>query len=135
MALARGVSNVIGKMLMSRTYEENPEFIRLLNLIEEGFTLLLNATYCNVYESLKYIPYLNEPYKKIKRNHSETSKYFERIVREQEGTFDENHIRDIVDAFLLQKQKNDAQNKNCYFDGKLVNKANVIFHTTLTNLK
>lgn len=105
-------------MLMSTTYEENPEFIRLLNLIEEGFTLLLGATYCNVYKSLKYLPYWNRPYRKIKKNHAETSSYFERIVKEHEKTFDENNIRDIVDAFLVQMIKCKAENRKCYFDSK-----------------
>lgn len=117
-ALARNISNIIGTMLMSTTYEENPEFIRLLNLIEEGFTLLLGATYCNVYKSLKYLPYWNRPYRKIKRNHAETSSYFERIVKEHEKTFDENNIRDIVDAFLVQMKKCKAENRKCYFDSK-----------------
>ncbi|XP_015920197.2 cytochrome P450 18a1 [Parasteatoda tepidariorum] len=117
--LTRGVSNVVGLMLMNKTFETATEdFQRMVLLIEEGFTLLTTAIPVNYISFLRYIPFWNHGYIKMKQNKAETEAYFAKIVEEHKRTFDPNNIRDFIDAFLLEKQKAENEQKENFFTEK-----------------
>ncbi|XP_076312336.1 cytochrome P450 18a1-like isoform X1 [Tachypleus tridentatus] len=114
--IARAVSNVVGSLLMSVTYsKEDPRFTRLLELIEEGFRLLTLAVPVNFIPVLRYIPGGNYAYQKIKQNREETAAYFQEVAEEHKHTLDPQDLRDFVDAYLVQLQENQNDNKESYF--------------------
>ncbi len=117
MPLARSVSNIIGSVLMSVTYEEEggEGFSRLHSLIDEGFKLLTVGAYVNFIPFLKYVPLLNAPYTKIRANMRETRAYFSRIARQHKDTLDPQRPRDFVDAFYLQQGRSFSGNTSFFF--------------------
>ncbi|XP_054715394.1 cytochrome P450 18a1-like [Uloborus diversus] len=114
--LARAVSNVVGSMLMSVTFEQHDSgFERLLSLIDEGFKLLTLAVPVNFIPLLRYVPSCNYAYQKIKRNKAETAAYFAEVADSHKQSLDSGNVRDFVDAFYLQQKKAEESNKKSYF--------------------
>ncbi|XP_076348012.1 cytochrome P450 18a1-like [Tachypleus tridentatus] len=115
-AIARAVSNVVGSLLMSVTYsKEDPRFTRLLELIDEGFRLLTLAVPVNFIPMLRYIPGGSYAYHKIKENRQESAAYFKEVAEEHKRTLDHSKIRDFVDAYLVQLQESQDENKESFF--------------------
>ena len=135
--LACAVSNVVGSLLMSMTFKssEDKTFLRLLNLMEEGFKLFTLAMPVNFFPFLRFVPGVNYAYQKIIQNRTETSSYFKKIVDEHRRTLDSEQVRDFVDAYLVQQQKIKAANQHSYFsEEQLIQVMNDIFSAGLENV-
>ena len=135
--IACAVSNVIGSLLMSMTFKssEDKTFLRLLNLMEEGFKLFTLAAPVNFFPFLRFVPGVNYAYKKIIQNRTETSSYFKKIVDEHRNTLDGTQVRDFVNAYLVQEQKIKASNQRSYFsEEQLIQVLNDIFSAGLENV-
>ncbi|XP_055927373.1 cytochrome P450 18a1-like [Argiope bruennichi] len=114
--IARAVSNVVGTMLMSVTFDESDEgFKRLLYLIEDGFKHLTVAVPVNFMPVLRYLPIVRSAYKKIQSNKKETDAYFAQVARRHKETLDPENVRDFVDAFFVKQAEVKHQNKETFF--------------------
>lgn len=131
--IAKSVSSVVGSVLMSVTYsEKNSSFMRLLDLIDEGFRLLTISVPVNFIPALRFVPGCNYGYLKIKQNRQETASYFLKVAEEHLKTLDPSNIRDFVDAYLVQLKKTQDEGKNTYFsDEQLVQVMGDIFSAGL----
>ncbi|GBM10395.1 Cytochrome P450 18a1 [Araneus ventricosus] len=114
--IARAVSNVVGTMLMSVTFNESDQgFKRLLYLIEDGFKHLTVAAPVNFMPSLRHLPIVRSAYKKIQSNKKETDAYFAHVARRHKETLDPENIRDFVDSFFVKQAEARRQNKDTFF--------------------
>lgn len=120
---------------MSMTFDdkEDKEFLRLLELMDEGFKLFTVAMPVNFVPLFRYIPGVNYAYQKIKGNRSETSEFFRKIADEHRASLDRDNIRDIVDAYLVRQEKASAdQEKETYFsEAQLLQIMNDLFSAGL----
>lgn len=132
--IARAVSNVVGSLLMSMTFDdkEDKTFLRLMELIDEGFKLFTVAMPVNFVPLFRYIPGVNYAYQKIKYNRNETSNFFKGIADEHRSTLDADNIRDVVDAYLIEAKKADRESKLNYFsEAQLIQIMNDLFSAGL----
>lgn len=109
--IARAVSNVVGSLLMSMTFDkkDDRQFLRLLELIDEGFKLFTVAMPVNFVPLFRFIPGVNYAYKKIKSNRAETSEFFKNIADDHKSSLDKDNVRDVVDAYLIQQEKSSQE--------------------------
>lgn len=117
---------------MSMTFDdkEDKDFLRLLELIDEGFKLFTVAMPVNFVPLFRYIPGVNYAYHKIKRNRCETSEFFRKIADQHRSSLDPDNIRDIVDAYLVRQAKD--KNKETYFsEAQLIQIMNDLFSAGL----
>lgn len=133
--IARAVSNVVGSLLMSVTFDkkEDKQFFRLLELIDEGFKLFTVAMPVNFIPLFRYIPGVNYAYQKIKSNREETSEFFKRIADEHRRTLDPENIRDIVDAYLIQQDValSEGKKETYFSEAQLIQIMNDLFSAGL----
>ncbi|RWS26441.1 cytochrome P450-like protein 20 [Leptotrombidium deliense] len=115
--IACAVSNVIGSLLISLTLknEEDENFRKLLELIDEGFKHVTVAMPVNFIPILRYIPIVNSAVQKIKQNREQTGEYFKNLVENHRKTLDPSNLRDICDAYLVQQEKVQNNGKKSYF--------------------
>ena len=130
--IARAVSNVVGSLLMSMTFDdrEDKNFLRLLELIDEGFKLFTVAMPVNFVPLFRYIPGVNYAYRKIKGNRAETSEFFRKIADQHRASLDPDNIRDIVDAYLV-RQAEDRKQETYFSEAQLIQIMNDLFSAGL----
>ena len=132
--IARSVSNVVGSLLMSMTFDDkdDKDFWRLLELIDEGFKLFTVAMPVNFIPIFRYIPGFNYAYEKLKSNRNETSGFFKNIADEHRKSLDSDNIRDVVDAYLVQQDKASKEKKENFFsEAQLIQIMNDLFSAGL----
>jgi 26-hydroxylase len=120
---------------MSMTFDDNEDkdFLRLLELMEEGFKLFTVAMPVNFVPLFRYIPGVNYAYQKIKGNRAETSDFFRKIADQHRASLDPDNIRDIVDAYLVrQAAASEEEHKESYFsEAQLIQIMNDLFSAGL----
>lgn len=132
--IARSVSNVVGSLLMSMTFDnkDDKEFLRLLQLIDEGFKLFSVAMPVNFIPIFRYIPGFSYAYQKLRMNRDETSSFFKNIADDHRKSLDSDNIRDIVDAYLVQQDKASKEKKENFFsEAQLIQIMNDLFSAGL----
>ncbi|OTF79475.1 cytochrome P450-like protein [Euroglyphus maynei] len=134
--LACAASNVIGSLLMSMTFKSSDrKFRRIIELMEEGFRLFAIAMPVNFFPLFRFVPLVNYAYRKMQSNRDETSGYFHEIVEEHRQTLDPEHIRDFVDAYLVQHDRIKESGQDSFFSEKqLIQVMNDIFSAGLENV-
>lgn len=114
------ISNVICSIIMGvRFHHGDSRFKRFMDLIEEGFKLFGSIAAVNFIPIMRYLPCLRKVQNKISENRAEMAGFFQETVDQHRVTFDENNIRDLVDAYLLEIQKAKAEGREALlFQGK-----------------
>ena len=115
MYLKNASANVICSMLMSKRYHyNNPQFIRFMKLHDEGFKLFVRADIANYIPCLSYLSSFKIAFEKLKDNHAQSSQMLRDIILERRKTFDPNHIKDILDSYLLEEHRAHDEGRNVY---------------------
>ncbi|KAL1450393.1 hypothetical protein WDU94_002764 [Cyamophila willieti] len=111
--LATSISNVICSIVMSvRFKNEDPQFERFMNLIDEGFKLFESMAVVNFLPFVKYFPSLRKTKKTLSKNRDEMGEYFQEKIDEHRTTFDSNNIRDVLDSYLFEIEKAKSENRS-----------------------
>ncbi|KAI4461068.1 cytochrome p450 [Holotrichia oblita] len=114
------ISNVICDIIMSVRFSHNDaRFRRLMDLIEEGFKLFGTLSPVLFIPVLKYLPKLKDTRQKIIENREEMGVFLQETIDEHRRTFDSSHVRDLLDAYLLEIHKaNEEGTGQDLFEGK-----------------
>ena len=111
------ISNVICSLAFGRHYDHDDERLhRLLAMINANFTS--SAGLLNIFPALRHIP--GDPFGakiRIERIRN-VLKFLREIVEEHRKSFDEDNIRDYIDAYLVE-QKRQVDVKDSTFTGKI----------------
>ncbi|XP_065343664.1 cytochrome P450 18a1 [Cloeon dipterum] len=106
------ITNVICSLLMSvRFKQDDPRFIRFTELIEEGFKLFSNVMMVGDFPFLRHLPGFNSACKKIEQNKEEMGGFFQEMVNQHRDTFDPEHMRDLIDTYLLEIKKAESEGR------------------------
>lgn len=111
--------NIMCAMVFGKRFEHtDPKFVKILNALEEnlkanGFVGLLNFI-----PSLKYIPGDLFNVNRTMKNVKYVEDRLQELIDEHHETFDENNIRDYVDAFIKEMRSQD-KGDNFTFTGTL----------------
>ncbi|XP_078597942.1 cytochrome P450 2U1-like [Branchiostoma floridae x Branchiostoma japonicum] len=102
------VSNVICSIVFGSRYEyDDPKFIRLIEAIDHFFSIPRSgsALLPSLIPILRYIPAVNRNFLKLREVEAYIGTHILEQIQEHEATFDPNDIRDLIDAFLLEKRR------------------------------
>lgn len=100
---AVSTSNVICNLLMSvRFTRDDPKFAKFNYMIEEGMRLFGKLFTVDYIPITQYLPAMRSAKDKININRQEMFGFYKEIIDEHRKTFDRNHIRDLVDTYLLE---------------------------------
>nr|AGT57831.1 cytochrome P450 18a1 [Leptinotarsa decemlineata] len=99
---AVNVSNVICGMMMSVKFSHNDvQFIRFMNLIEEGFRLFGSLEVANFIPTLRILPFcFGGVVAKIEQNRAEMAEYMQEKIDDHKKTFDPGNPRDLLDMYV-----------------------------------
>lgn len=102
-----------------RFHHDDLKFKRFMDLIDEGFKLFASLTAANYISLLRHLPFIHYTRNKISQNRAEMGDFFQDIINEHKAAYDENNIRDVVDAYLyeIQQAKNESRDYQL-FQGK-----------------
>ena len=132
--LAKTVTNIVCSLLMGFRFrtEEDRHFKRLIELMDEGFKLLNVTMISNFFPLTRHLPYISHTFKKIKRNHAESGRYFKKITDEHRNTLDPFNIRDVCDAYLKEQDRIKLDGvKNYFSEQQLIQIMNDLFSAGL----
>lgn len=118
-SLCLAITNVISSLMMSVRFEPNdPRFERYMHMVDEGFKLFGMLRPVSLFLPRRHLQDERKIQQKIKNNHQEIAEYFQNIIDEHRSTFDQNFVRDLVDAYLLEiKHAQDAGTIGQLFEG------------------
>ncbi|KAL0108030.1 hypothetical protein PUN28_014950 [Cardiocondyla obscurior] len=119
-SLAVSISNVICSLTMSvRFHNGDLNFKRFMDLIDEGFRLFASLTSANYITLFRHLPWIHGTRDRIARNRGEMAQFFQSIIDHHREHYDEDNIRDIVDAYLCEIKQTEKENPDYQiFEGK-----------------
>ncbi|VEN45941.1 unnamed protein product [Callosobruchus maculatus] len=117
---AVSISNVICDVLMSvRFSHTDAKFIRFMNLIDEGFKLFGSLEAALFIPFLRHFPGYATTLQKFAKNREEMAKFLQETIDEHKKTFNPEHLRDLLDTYLYEIQKANAEgNGHDLFGGR-----------------
>nr|CAH7768007.1 unnamed protein product [Callosobruchus chinensis] len=117
---AVSISNVICDVLMSvRFSHTDAKFIRFMNLIDEGFKLFGSLEAALFIPFLRHLPGYATTLQKFAKNREEMAKFLQETIDEHKKTFNPEHLRDLLDTYLYEIQKANAEgNGHDLFGGR-----------------
>lgn len=123
------VTNVICSIIMSVRFDRGDNrFKRFMFLVEEGFKLFGSIAFVNYIPVLRFMPWLMSITQKLRANRREMADFFQNTVDQHRETFDENNIRDLVDAYLQEIDTAKAEGREAtLFQGKNQGKLKLVF--------
>lgn len=83
--------------------------------MDEGFRLLNITMISNFFPFTRHLPYISHTFKKIKRNHAESGRYFKQITDEHRSTLDPFNIRDVCDAYIKEHDRIQADGRRSHY--------------------
>ncbi|XP_062602734.1 cytochrome P450 2B4-like isoform X1 [Saccostrea cucullata] len=108
--LKASTANVICSLLFGKRFDyDDTRFKRLMYLLSKSFSSVTTASSVFLFPSLRNIKIFNiDP---VLENIRATRTFLDEIIEEHRRHFDENHIDDFIDAFILeQKQRSNEIN-------------------------
>ncbi|KAK7085939.1 hypothetical protein SK128_008549 [Halocaridina rubra] len=119
--LCNASTNVICSILMSVRFQPNlpnfPNYLRLKALHDEGFKLFLKCDIASYVPVVKYMPSVVENFQRLMANHDESLEMIHEIIKQRRKIFDPDHIRDILDSYLLEEYRAKEEDR-VLFEGK-----------------
>lgn len=90
-----------------------------MDLIQEGFKLFASVASINYIPIMRYVPWKRGIRNKISQNREEMANFFQETIDEHRETFDKNSPRDLLDAYLIEIQQAEEEDRaNQLFQGK-----------------
>ncbi|XP_055334479.1 cytochrome P450 2C15-like [Paramacrobiotus metropolitanus] len=134
--LANAVSNVIAFMLFGDTFEENDNrFKMFVEHINKNLAEVFGVAAIEVYPWLRHIPPFTKRFQGVNDRVKEALGVLKDLALDHKKSFDNNHIRDYIDAFYSKQASGSAS----FTDEQLVRNLGDLyiagFETTTTFLK
>ncbi|XP_069461878.1 cytochrome P450 2K4-like [Ambystoma mexicanum] len=117
MIMNASIANIIVAILLGHRFDyQEPAFLRLMSLINEGIRILGTPTIA-LFNAFPYLGFLLGEKKTLIRNVEEIDSFTKTVFMESLGQLDANNQRNFIDAFLV-RQKEEKSNPETYFDDK-----------------
>jgi 26-hydroxylase len=85
-----------------RFTREDPKFIKFNRMIEEGMVLFGKIHTVDYIPITQYLPAVQSAKHQIADNRRQMFEFYKEVIENHRKTFDEDNIRDLVDAYLLE---------------------------------
>lgn len=138
--IVTSTSNVMCAMIFGKRFEHSdPKFVKIVNALEENFKVNGFVGLLNFIPILKYIPgdlfNVNRTLKNVKY----VEDMFQELIDEHHESYDENNIRDYVDAFIKEMGRQDRGDNSTFTDEQLLKCVGDLFiagmETTATTIR
>jgi hypothetical protein len=117
--LMTSAANIICQILFGRRYSyDDKAFLRYCTRFRENINLMGQDNPMTIIHSLRHLPGDLFHYNQVMRNVNEVNTFLETQIREHKEQFDPDNIMDFLDAYILEKQRQDAKNPNNPFTGR-----------------
>ena len=114
------ISNIMCSINFGQRYNHDDQtFLSLLDKINQNLSNENAMFVATILPFVRYIPGDPCRIKKMLGNVDVVQDSLRQIVKEHEETFDENNLRDYIDAFL-KKMRTEKDNPNTTFDGVIL---------------
>ena len=116
--LNASTANVICSLLFGRRFDyDDTRFKRLIDLLSKSFSSVTTSSPVYIFPPLRKFRIFNID--TVLENVYAYRAFLDEIIEEHRRNFDENHIDDLIDAFLLE-QKQTSDEINSLFTGLFV---------------
>lgn len=132
--------NIMCAMVFGKRFEHtDPKFVKILNALEENLKVNGFVGLLNFIPSLKYIPGDLFNVNRTMKNVKYVEDRLQELIDEHHETFDENNIRDYVDAFIKEMRSQDKGDNSTFTDEQLLKCVGDLFiagmETTATTVR
>ncbi|XP_051008631.1 cytochrome P450 2K6-like [Acomys russatus] len=118
--LNASVANVIVSVLLGQRFDyQDPQFLRLLNLIGENVKLIGNPGIV-LFNMFPILGFLLRSHKTVLRNRDELFSFIRMTFLEHCYNLDKNDPRSLIDAFLLRQQEENDTSANYFNEENLL---------------
>ncbi|XP_078611614.1 cytochrome P450 2D6-like [Branchiostoma floridae x Branchiostoma japonicum] len=115
--IAVGVLNIICHLVFGRRFQhDDPLFVKLYNALEDISRHGGSAQHLNIFPALRHVPGLNAGALHTMRAVREGRDFVREMIGQHKATYDPENIRDYIDAYLhqLQKEREDGEKSATY---------------------
>ncbi|KAL7300798.1 hypothetical protein TKK_0006772 [Trichogramma kaykai] len=99
--LGMAITNIICQVTMGVRFNiDDKRFLRFTELTNEGFRLFGSLASTNYIPLMRYLPGMNDIYKKLDGNRKEMAAFFQETIEDHRKTYEENKVRHLVDAYI-----------------------------------
>ncbi|XP_067875637.1 cytochrome P450 2J2-like isoform X1 [Heterodontus francisci] len=136
--ITSAVSNVICSVVLGKRFHyEDKTFTRLTELIDENLKIQ-TTIWPQVYSIAPFIRYFPGPARRIFENQALIETMLQEFINQHKDTLNGEEIRDFIDAYLLEMEKEQNSPDSCLTEGNLLHNVNDLFvagtETTTTTL-
>ncbi|GCB65339.1 hypothetical protein scyTo_0013443 [Scyliorhinus torazame] len=137
--ITSAVSNVICSIVLGKRFHyEDEVFTQLVELIDENMRLQ-TTIWALVYFVTPLIGYFPGPHQRIFKNQARINAFLQDFINQHKDTLNGEEIRDFIDAYLLEMEKEQNSPNCCLTEGNLMQIVNDLFtagtETTTTTLQ
>ncbi|XP_064626186.1 cytochrome P450 2U1-like [Lineus longissimus] len=121
--LATSAANIICLIIFGQRYSyDDEEFSYYISRFQENVKLMGQGNPLTVIHWLRHLPGDLFHYKQVMRNVRHVLGFLDNHIKEHKERFDPDNIMDFLDAYILEKQRQDKRNPdNSFTDLQLVN--------------
>ncbi|XP_078093587.1 cytochrome P450 2J2-like isoform X2 [Mustelus asterias] len=137
--ITSAVSNVICSFVLGKRFHyTDKKFTRLVELFETNMELQ-TSKWALVYSVVPFIGSFPGPHQRLCRNQALVEAIFQDFINQHKDTLNGEEIRDFIDAYLLEMEKERNSPDSCLTEGNLLHNINDLFiagtETTATTLR
>ncbi|XP_010870782.1 cytochrome P450 2C31 isoform X3 [Esox lucius] len=118
--IQNAVSNIICSVVFGGRYDyEDKRFHNLLDIINENI-FLTGSALGQIFNLFPFIKHFPGPHQRIQQNASELTGFISEEAREHRKTLDKDNLRDFIDAYLVQMEKQESIPNSTFFEENMV---------------
>ncbi|XP_057219386.1 cytochrome P450 2B4-like [Triplophysa rosa] len=137
--IQNAVSNIICSIVFGDRFEyDNKLFANLLKILNENI-VLAGSLIGQIFNLVPFIKHLPGPHQKIHQNAEELKGFIREAVEEHRITLDPENLRDFIDAYLVEMEKQKSHEDSTFHEMNMVMTVSDLFlagtDTTATTIR
>ena len=121
-ALSYTLSNIFFSSIIGKTFDrDDPNLTKLIARNHDSFRIMESISIANFIPILARLPKFKKILKTIFERRELCFNYFQTFVEEHRKDFDPNQPQDLIDAYLLEMEKDKKEGRISFFTGILPN--------------
>ncbi|KAL7863954.1 hypothetical protein AOLI_G00153740 [Acnodon oligacanthus] len=137
--IMNAVSNIICSVVFGDRFEyDDKRFAKLLEILNENIQLI-GSTAGQIFGLFPFIKHFPGPHQKVWQNANSLNEFIHEAVEEHRKTLDPEHLRDFIDAYLVEMRKQESKEDSTFHEDNMIMSTADLFlagtDTTATTLR